>query len=193
VVHRLLRELRHEKVVAERREELAVTLPEVGRHTSERERRADDAERELIQWKKVRFMADKVGETFDGYITGVTHFGLFVELVDHYVEGLVHVSTLNDDFYRFLEGSHALLGERSQRVFRLGDHVRVQIARVDMDRRMIDLALERAVETPPDDGGGPSRRRTRPKKEQRKATPEQRRTRRKQRPGRQERAQKKKR
>jgi ribonuclease R len=193
VVHRLLRELRHTKVTAERREELAVSLPDVGRHTSERERRADDAERELIQWKKVRFMAGKVGEVFDGYITGVTHFGLFVELVDHYVEGLVHVSWLSGDFYRFVEGSHTLMGERTARAFRLGDHVRVQIARVDMDRRMIDLALEQPAEQPRDEGPGLFRGRTRPTREPRKAAADERRPRRKQRPGRQERAQKKKR
>jgi ribonuclease R len=193
VVHRALRELRHTRVLAERREELEVTLPEVGRHASERERRADDAERELIQWKKVRFMADKVGEAFDGYITGVTHFGLFVELVDHYVEGLVHVSGLNDDFYRFFEGSHTLIGERTRRVFRLGDHVRVQIARVDMDRRMIDLALEQVIDAAREERDAPLRSRTRLEKAQRQATAEQRRPRRKQRPGRQERAQKKKR
>jgi ribonuclease R len=193
VVHRALRELRHTRVTAARREELAVTLPEVGRHTSERERRADDAERELIQWKKVRFMADKVGDVFDGYITGVTHFGLFVELVDHYVEGLVHVSGLNDDFYRFVEGSHTLSGERTRRTFRLGDHLRVQIARVDMDRRMIDLALEPTIAEPRDEAPRSPRSRTRPAREERKAATDPRRPRRKQRPGRQERARKKQR
>ena len=72
------------------------------------ERRADEAERELLQWKKVRFMADKVGDEFDGYVTGVAPFGLFVELVEHYVEGLVHISSMADDYYRFLEQLHVL-------------------------------------------------------------------------------------
>ena len=76
------------------------------RHTSEMERRADDAERELLQWKKVRFMADKVGDEYDGYITGVAPFGLFVELIEHYVEGLVHISSMADDYYRFVEQQH---------------------------------------------------------------------------------------
>ena len=75
----------------------------MARHTSERERRAADAERELVQWKKVRFMADKVGDEFEGYITGVTAFGLFIELIEHFVEGLVHISTMADDYYRFVE------------------------------------------------------------------------------------------
>jgi ribonuclease R len=215
VVHRLLRELRHTRVTDERREALEVTLPDVGRHTSERERRADEAERELIQWKKVRFMADKVGDVFDGYITGVTHFGLFVELVDHFVEGLVHVSTLGEDYFRFTEGSHVLVGERTQRVYRLGDHVRVQVVRVDLDRRMIDLAVEQVLDALREhdhdrrptthkrrsagggltarDAKGLPRRASRPRREQRKATPEQRRTRGKQRPGKKERTQRKKR
>jgi len=113
----------------------------MARHTSERERRADDAERELVQWKKVRFMADKVGDEFDGYITGVTAFGLFIELIEHFVEGLVHVSTMADDYYRFVERAHILRGENTSRVYRLGDKVSVQVIKVDMERRQVDLGL----------------------------------------------------
>ena len=80
-------------------------------HTSERERRAADAERELVQWKKVRFMADKVGDEFEGYVTGVSAYGLYLELVEHFVEGMVHVSTMADDYYRFVERAHILRGE----------------------------------------------------------------------------------
>ena len=99
------------------------------------ERRAAEAERELVQWKKVRFMADKVGDTFEGYITGVAHFGMFVELVEHYVEGMVHVSTMADDYYRFIEQSHMLFGENTKKRYRLGDKVTVQVVRVDLERR----------------------------------------------------------
>jgi ribonuclease R len=181
-------------VTDERRTTLAVALPEVGRHTSARERRADEAERELVQWKKVRFMADKVGEVYEGYVTGVTAFGLFVELVEHYVEGLVHISTLADDFYRFTEGSHRLVGERTHRVFQLGDHVRVQIARVDVERRMIDLAIDTVLDTLVREPGRTRHPKSavRRKNEQRAATPEARRRRRAARPGRRERAQRKK-
>ena len=105
------------------------------------ERRADDAERELLQWKKVKFMADKVGDEFEGYVTGVAAFGLFVELVEHYVEGLVHVSTMADDYYRFVEAAHMLRGENTEKTYRLGDKVNVQVVRVNMDARQIDLAL----------------------------------------------------
>jgi ribonuclease R len=114
----------------------------VGLHASAMERRAQEAERELLQWKKVRFMADKVGEVYGGYITGVTAFGLFVQLTEHFVEGLVHVSTLADDFYRFDEQARVLVGERTKKAFRLGDAVRAQVVRVDMDRRQIELAVE---------------------------------------------------
>ena len=173
VVHRLLREQRHTKVTEERRAELEEELPEVGRHTSERERIAADAEREILQWKKVRFMADKVGDVFDGYITGVAPFGMFVELIDHYVEGLVHVSTMADDYYRYREQQHTLFGESTRKTYRLGDRVRVQIVRVDMERRQIDLGLHDVLEKVRRDerSRGPSRSGARVKKDQRKGPP----------------------
>ncbi len=146
VVHRTLRESRQGGMSADRREELTDDLPEMARHTSERERRADEAERELVQWKKVRFMADKVGDEFEGYITGVAAFGLFIELVEHFVEGLVHVSTMADDYYRFVEKAHILQGEKTGRVYRLGDKVTVQVVKVDMERRQVDLGLSEILD-----------------------------------------------
>jgi len=148
VVHRVLRELRHGLDSAERRAELDEVLPEVAQHTSAMERRAQEAERELLQWKKVRFMLDKVGDVYAGYITGVTAFGLFVQLTDHFVEGRVHVSTLADDFYRFDEQARVLFGERTRRIFRLGDAVRARVVWVDMDRRQVELAVEDVLATP---------------------------------------------
>jgi ribonuclease R len=145
VVHRVLRESR-QGMSDERRAELAEDLPEIGRHTSERERRASEAERELVQWKKVRFMEDKVGDVFDGYVTGVSAFGLYIELVEHFVEGMVHVSTMADDYYRFVERAHLLRGEKNSRIYRLGDRVRVQVIRVDLERRQIDLGLDEILE-----------------------------------------------
>jgi ribonuclease R len=105
------------------------------------ERRATEAERELKEWKKVRFMSDKVGERWSGYVTGVQAFGLFVELEEVYVQGLVHVSSMADDYYRFDEKSHRLQGENTGKSYRLGDRVEVQVARVDLDRRQIDFVL----------------------------------------------------
>jgi ribonuclease R len=166
VVHRTLRESR-EGMKKDRVEELTEDLPEMGRHTSERERRAAEAERELVQWKKVRFMADKVGDEFEGYVTGVTAFGLFIELVEHFVEGMVHVSTMADDYYRFIERAHVLRGENTGQVYRLGDKVRVQVIKVDMERRQIDLGLvgilDRVRES--EQNRGPRRSKAEPKPE----------------------------
>jgi len=166
VVHRVLRELRHGRADEERRTDLEEALPEVGRHASAMERRAQEAERELLQWKKVRFMADKIGEVYDGYITGVTAFGLFVQLTEHFVEGLVHVSTLADDYYRFDDQARVLVGERTKKVFRLGDTVRVRVVRIDLDRRQIELAVEVVLETVRRDerSRGPTRSRVTPRR-----------------------------
>ena len=163
VVHRALRAARHASLNAEAREELVEELPETARHTSEMERRADDAERELLQWKKVKFMADKVGDEFEGYVTGVAAFGLFIELVEHFVEGLVHVSTMADDYYRFVESAHMLRGENTQKAYRLGDKVRVQVVRVNMDVRQIDLGLVEILERVREGERGPRRSKARPK------------------------------
>jgi ribonuclease R len=165
VVHRALRAVRLNLLSDEQREAWSDDLPEVARHTSEMERRADEAERELLQWKKVKFMADKVGDEFEGYVTGVAAFGLFVELVEHYVEGLVHVSTMADDYYRFLERAHMLRGENTQKVYRLGDKVRVQVIRVNMDDRRIDLGLVEILDRVREGERGPRRSKAQPKTE----------------------------
>jgi ribonuclease R len=145
VVHRSLRALRAGRP-AEAGKGRPAELPEMARHTSDMERRATDAERELIEWKKVRFMADKLGEVYAGYVTGVQAFGLFVELDDIYVQGLVHVSSMADDYYQFDEKGHALRGENTGKVYRLGDRVEVQVVRVDLERRQIDFALVDVLE-----------------------------------------------
>ena len=182
VVHRALRESRAGVMTEVRRGELGDEMPEVARHTSEMERRADEAERELLQWKKVRFMVDKVGDEYEGYVTGVAQFGLFIELIEHYVEGLVHVSSMADDYYRFVEQQHILTGENTKKVYRLGDKVLVQVVRVDMERRQVDLGLVDILENVrrEERPRGPIRSKTKPKAEQRK-------TKAKQRPGRRER------
>ncbi|HKB13529.1 MAG TPA: ribonuclease R [Vicinamibacterales bacterium] len=177
VVHRALRALRHQTLSDEERDEQREELPEVARHTSEMERRADDAERELVQWKKVKFMADKVGDEFEGYVTGVAAFGLFIELIEHFVEGLVHISTMADDYYRFVDDAHLLHGENTHKVYRLGDKVKVQVIRVNMELRQIDLGLVDILERVREGERGPRRSRAQPKFEKK----------RKQRPGRRER------
>jgi ribonuclease R len=181
VVHRALRMARHGAFTDEGREEWKEDLPETARHTSEMERRADDAERELLQWKKVKFMADKVGDEFEGYITGVASFGLFIELIEHFVEGMVHVSTMADDYYRFVESAHILRGENTHKVYRLGDKVKVQVIRVNMEVRQVDLGLVEILERVREGERGPRRTKAAPKREKP----------RKSRPGRRERQQRK--
>jgi ribonuclease R len=163
VVHRALRSARHGALTDETREEWTEELPEVARHTSEMERRADDAERELLQWKKVKFMADKVGDEFEGYVTGVAAFGLFIELIEHFVEGMVLVSTMADDYYRFVDGAHLLRGENTHKVYRLGDKVKVQVIRVNMELRQVDLGLVEILERVRDGERGPRRSKAHPK------------------------------
>jgi ribonuclease R len=100
-----------------------------------------EAEREIVDRYRVRFMKDKTGDLFKGFITGVATFGFFVELQEVFVEGLVKLASLRDDYYQYNEKRHCLVGERSRKTFKIGDEVRVRVERVDVERRHIDLAL----------------------------------------------------
>jgi ribonuclease R len=111
----------------------------LGDHCSMTERRADEATWDTVNWLKCEYMIDKVGETFAGTISGVTSFGIFIELDDIYVEGLAHVTSLRNDYYHFDPAHHRLMGERTRKVYRLGDRVHVKVARVDLDERKIDF------------------------------------------------------
>ncbi len=130
-------------------------LPLQAGQSSDREKRAEDAEREVIEWKKVIFMRDKVGEEFGGRITGVLPFGLFVELDEIFVQGLVPVSTIGGDFWAFFEREHRLRGQTSGREFRLGEHVRVEVYDVDEDRRQIGFRLLEAAGEPVSERAAP--------------------------------------
>ncbi|MCC6849839.1 MAG: ribonuclease R [Deltaproteobacteria bacterium] len=130
---------------------IAGELGAVCEESSKRERVAMEAEREVIQLKKVQFMEDKVGETYDGYVSGVAPFGLFVELAEYFVDGLVHIATLTDDHYDLVERRHCLVGRRRGRTLRVGDAVTVRVAAVSIERKQIDLVLLAA-------GGGGRRR-----------------------------------
>lgn len=116
-------------------------LVKAGEHCSMTERRADDATNEVTDWLKCEFMMDKVGQEFDGIVSGAMSFGVFVELAEIYVEGLVHISTLPDDYYQFDPVKHVLTGERSGRRFGMGDKIKIRVARVDLDQRQIDFVL----------------------------------------------------
>jgi ribonuclease R len=131
-----------------------------GEHASMAERRADAAGYSVVDWLKCEYMQDKIGEEFVATVTSVTSFGLFVELNDIFVEGLVHVTELSNDYYRFDPIRHCLEGERSRKVYRLGDSVEVRVVRVDLDEKKIDLQMlggggERGrVEAKPKGGAG---------------------------------------
>jgi ribonuclease R len=100
-----------------------------------------EAERDVIELKKMQFMQQHIGEEFSGYITGVTGFGLFVELEELFVEGLVHISTLNDDLYTHIENKHSLVGRSTRRTLRIGDQARIKVASVSPATRKIEFIL----------------------------------------------------
>ncbi len=120
----------------------------LGKHCSTTERRADEATREVVSWLKCEYMQDKLGQVFQGKISAVTGFGIFVELNDIYVEGLVHVTALRSDYYAFDAVKHRLVGERGGQVYRLGDPMTILVARVDLDERKIEFepALDEHVD-----------------------------------------------
>jgi ribonuclease R len=130
----------------EEREPLGGPIPEgdlrdIAQDTSLTERRADEAERELLEWKKLKFMQDRVGEDFDGMITSVTKFGMFVELNDLFIEGLVPLNSLTDDRYMYHENTRQIIGQRTHRIFSMGDPVHVILDRIDRAQRRIQFAL----------------------------------------------------
>ena len=116
-------------------------LHDIAEESSQAERRADEAERELMEWKKVKFMQDRVGEDFDGLIISVTKFGFFVELTDLFVEGLVPLATLSDDRYTYHENTREIIGLRSHKIYSLGQRVRVLVDRIDPVEKKIQFAV----------------------------------------------------
>jgi ribonuclease R len=137
IVHRLLKRVLSKKEVKIPEEVLANQAD----HLSNRERVAMEAEREILGRYRVRFMKDKIGEEFEGIISGVAAFGFFVELRDIFVEGLVRVTSLHDDYYQYHEKNYCLTGERTHKTFRIGDEVKVRVDRVDVERRHIDFGM----------------------------------------------------
>lgn len=142
VIHRVIREvIEHGGALPEARQEyLASRMQEIAQQSSERERVAVDAERDTEQLKKAEFMLDKVGEEFPGIISSVTSFGMFIEL-ENTVEGLIRLSAMTDDYYHFHEQHMALIGERTSKIYRIGDEVKIRVARVNMDDHTIDFEM----------------------------------------------------
>ena len=144
IVHRVLKAgLRGALKKPEVIEKLDETLPEAATHCSLRERTAMEAERDVVTMLKLDFMKDKLGETFDGIITGAAQFGFFVQLTGLFVEGMVHISALAGDYYHYEDKQHCLRGERTKLVYRIGDRVRVRVDKVDRDRKRIDFSLSK--------------------------------------------------
>ncbi len=147
IIHRIMKEYIKGRVNQAREDFLNENLPETARLCSERERIAEEAERETEDLKKVEFMKEQEGEVFEGIIANVTSFGMFVEL-DNTIEGLVRMSDMEDDYYIFNDKQYCLVGERTRKTYRIGDLVRVKLVRADIANRQIDFILAEDV---PDD------------------------------------------
>jgi ribonuclease R len=148
IVHRLIRTYLIEgKLDSTTQEKWNVRLPEIADHSSKMERRSVDAERETDDLKKAEYMEDKIGEEYDGIISSVTNFGMFVELPNT-IEGLVHVSYMTDDYYRYDERQLAMIGERTGNVFRIGDEITIRVVKVNKEERAIDFEIVGMKGTP---------------------------------------------
>ena len=146
IVHRRLAELMASGPLhGERLQRIERVHPLYAAQSSARERRAEEAEREVLEWKKVIFMRDKVGQAFTGIVTGVAPFGLFVELDAIFVQGMVPIATVGGDFWQYREREHRLRGESTGRELRLGDHVLVEVKSIDEDRHQIEFRLLEAA------------------------------------------------
>ncbi|RPF54452.1 ribonuclease R [Aquisalibacillus elongatus] len=146
IVHRLIRTYLIEgNIGKDTQDHWSQKLPDIARHTSEMERRAVDAERETDDLKKAQFMSHKIGEEFDGIVSSITNFGMFVELPNT-IEGLVHVSTLTDDYYHYDDRHQVMIGERTGNIYRIGDAVRVQVVSTNVEERAVDFEIVSADE-----------------------------------------------
>jgi ribonuclease R len=116
-------------------------LHDIAGESSQSERRADEAERELMEWKKMKFMEQHVGDEFDGLIVSVTKFGMFVELNDMFIEGLVPLGSLSDDHYLYHENTRQIIGQRTRKTYSMGDPIRVLVDRIDRMQKRIQFAV----------------------------------------------------
>jgi len=139
-IHRIIKESINGKLKGQRLDQLNAMVPNIADQSSIRERVADEAERETVDLKKAEYMAERVGEEYDGIVSGVTSFGMFIEL-DNTIEGLVRLSSLIDDYYIFNSDQHMLIGERTKKMYRMGDSVKIKVSKVDIIQREIDFTL----------------------------------------------------
>ena len=144
-IHRMIKKMLHGELDEKNASKYRHKMPEMAKHCSKRERIADDAERDTDDLKKVEFMADKIGEVYEGIISGVTNWGIYVELPNT-VEGMIALVNLEDDYYEFDEKTMQVFGRHSKKSYRLGDRVLIYVARVDRTMGTIDFMLEEAWE-----------------------------------------------
>lgn len=140
MIHRIIKEHLQGKLTKKRSEKLKSTVSYISDQSSARERIADDAERDTVDLKKAEYMQERIGEVFDGIVSGITSFGMFVEL-ENTIEGMVRLSSLVDDYYNYNSDHHTLTGERTKKTYRIGDEVTIQVARVDIMQKEIDFNL----------------------------------------------------
>jgi ribonuclease R len=145
ITHRLLKACLTRKRSAREKKCLAKEMKEISEQSSIKEEKAMEVEREVNDLRRVQFMADKVGKTFSGLIVSVTPFGFFVELTQVFVEGLVRISSLTDDYYIYIESEHKWRGQRRHKVYQIGDCVKVRVAEVSLTLRRIDLKLQQSL------------------------------------------------
>ena len=141
IVHRIVKKYLKHKCSKKEKKVLQTSLSEISDQSTQMEIQAMSIEREIISLRRAQFMVDKIGKTFYGIITGVTGFGFFVELENVFVEGLVKISSIMDDYYLFIETEHKLIGQKRHRVFQIGNRVKVRVSNVDLSRRQIDLQV----------------------------------------------------
>lgn len=140
VIHRIIKDNLRGRLGMDKQERLEAILPEIADHTSKTEKRAEEAEREVEDLKKTQYMAERIGETYEGIVSSLTNFGMFVQL-DNTIEGLVHFNQMIDDYYHFDEENYYIIGERSKKRYGLGDSVKVEVINADINRRAIDFQL----------------------------------------------------
>ncbi|ADQ14305.1 ribonuclease R [Halanaerobium hydrogeniformans] len=128
-----------------RQDKIDAELPKIADHCSLQERRATDAERDSVDLKKIEYMEDKIGEEFEGIISGITGFGIFVEL-ENTVEGLIHIKELKDDYYHYDQDQYRLIGERTNKIYRIGDELKIKVVNVNRDERELDFSLIEKIE-----------------------------------------------
>jgi ribonuclease R len=146
-VHRLIRHYAEDGTGKDAQEKYADIIPEIAEHTSQLERRAIDTERDVDSMKKAEYMGDHIGEQFNAMVSSVMKFGLFVEL-ENTIEGLIHISTMKDDYYEYVENQMALVGRNTHRTFQIGLPVAVKLMRVEKDQAEVDFELLHPEKTP---------------------------------------------